>query len=173
MWLPRTVEIAQRLWLEGQSANQIVAALKAERVSVTRNAVIGKLYRLGLTSKSRQNAGQEATRVRNLMASRGKERVAATNQAKGALARRRNEHTKPAPVPAPVNDPTLPVASPHARRWQDRANGECKWPIGERGAIHSCCNPITRGQYCAGHAAKAYTGTTSAQELARSLRRYA
>lgn len=99
MWAPRTTEIAKRLWLEGQSASQIVAALKAERVSVTRNAVIGKLHRLGITSKSRQDGGREATRVRNLMASRRKERVAATNQAKGALARRRNEAEAERPKP--------------------------------------------------------------------------
>lgn len=172
MWAPRTTEIAKRLWLQGQSASQIVAALKAERVSVTRNAVIGKLHRLGLTSKSRQDGGREATRVRNLMASRRKERVAATNQAKGALARRRNEAEAERPKPVAV-DPTAPVESPHARPWQERSCGECKWPLGERGAILSCCNPITRGAYCAGHAAQAYTATTSANELARSLRRFA
>lgn len=46
-WTEERTELLRRLWLEGQSASQI-----AERLGgVTRNAVIGKAHRLGLSGR--------------------------------------------------------------------------------------------------------------------------
>ena len=46
-WTDKRVEDLKRLWLEGLSANQIAAELG----DVTRNAVIGKVNRLGLSGR--------------------------------------------------------------------------------------------------------------------------
>jgi GcrA cell cycle regulator len=46
-WTPDRVEILKRMWSEGQSASQIAGELGG----VTRNAVIGKVHRLGLSNR--------------------------------------------------------------------------------------------------------------------------
>lgn len=50
-WTDDRVQILSRLWREGQSANQIARALAG---GVTRNAVIGKIHRLGLSGRARR-----------------------------------------------------------------------------------------------------------------------
>jgi GcrA cell cycle regulator len=47
-WTEERVELLKRLWLEGQSASQIALQLGG----VTRNAVIGKVHRLGLSGRA-------------------------------------------------------------------------------------------------------------------------
>lgn len=46
-WTEQRIEMLRRLWGQGQTASQIAAALGG----VTRNAVIGKAHRLGLTGR--------------------------------------------------------------------------------------------------------------------------
>ena len=51
-WNDERVELLRKLWAEGQSASQIAAQLGG----VSRNAVIGKVHRLKLSSRGRANA---------------------------------------------------------------------------------------------------------------------
>src|SRR5918994_5786801 len=51
-WTDERVELLRKLWSEGLSASQIAAQLG----SVTRNAVIGKVHRLKLSSRGRTTA---------------------------------------------------------------------------------------------------------------------
>ncbi len=51
-WTDERVETLKRMWAEGQSASQIAKELGG----VTRNAVIGKVHRLGLSNRSEDNA---------------------------------------------------------------------------------------------------------------------
>ena len=48
-WTEDRVGALTKLWLEGQSASQIAKALGG---GVTRNAVIGKVHRLGLSGRA-------------------------------------------------------------------------------------------------------------------------
>lgn len=48
-WTEDRVGALKKLWLEGQSASQIAKALGG---GVTRNAVIGKVHRLGLSGRA-------------------------------------------------------------------------------------------------------------------------
>jgi GcrA cell cycle regulator len=50
-WTDERVELLARLWSEGFSASQIAAQLGG----VTRNAVIGKVHRLGLSGRAKPN----------------------------------------------------------------------------------------------------------------------
>lgn len=61
------------------------------------------------------------------------------------------------------------VESPNARPFLE-AKGGCKWPLGQRGEVRLCCNPVERGAYCAGHAAVAYVPHTQALGSRRSWR---
>src|SRR5580704_12581112 len=47
-WTEERVELLKKLWLEGLSASQIAKQLGG----VTRNAVIGKVHRLGLSGRA-------------------------------------------------------------------------------------------------------------------------
>lgn len=56
-WTDERVELLKKMWAEGQSASQIAKELG----SVTRNAVIGKVHRLGLSNR----AGEPAAKGRD------------------------------------------------------------------------------------------------------------
>ena len=154
-WTDERVETLKRMWVEGQSASQIAKELGG----VTRNAVIGKVHRLGLSNRAGSTEEEEAPQA------------AAASPAKAEAARPepatpRAEPPRPAPAPqvAPVsNVTTLPVRkaiipagqplppqpslneiSPEAlasvREVEKRAKKltlmelterTCKWPIGD------------------------------------------
>jgi len=59
-WTDERVELLRQLWLDGRSASQISAQLG---LGVTRNAVIGKVHRLGLSGRTKSSA-PAAPRVR-------------------------------------------------------------------------------------------------------------
>jgi len=55
-WTDERVELLKKMWAEGNSASQIAKELG----SVTRNAVIGKVHRLGLSSRNSDAGAVEA-----------------------------------------------------------------------------------------------------------------
>ena len=55
-WTDERVELLKKLWTDGLSASQIAAELG----NVTRNAVIGKVHRLGLSGRAQ---GRQACRL--------------------------------------------------------------------------------------------------------------
>jgi GcrA cell cycle regulator len=59
-WTDERVELLRQLWLDGKSASQISAELG---VGITRNAVIGKVHRLGLSGRAK-SASPAVPRVR-------------------------------------------------------------------------------------------------------------
>jgi GcrA cell cycle regulator len=59
-WTDERVELLRKLWAEGLSASQIAAQLGG----VSRNAVIGKVHRLKLSSRGRSTAAAPRTRRR-------------------------------------------------------------------------------------------------------------
>ncbi|MGY6703354.1 GcrA family cell cycle regulator [Roseinatronobacter sp.] len=56
-WTDERVELLKKMWMEGQSASQIAKELGG----VTRNAVIGKVHRLGLSNRTATDADTPAT----------------------------------------------------------------------------------------------------------------
>lgn len=54
-WTDERVETLKKMWAEGQSASQIAKELGG----VTRNAVIGKVHRLGLSNRVGNGKGEE------------------------------------------------------------------------------------------------------------------
>lgn len=59
-WTDERVELLRKLWLEGLSASQIASELSN---GITRNAVIGKVHRLGLSGRAKAPS-QAAARPR-------------------------------------------------------------------------------------------------------------
>jgi GcrA cell cycle regulator len=84
-WTDERVELLKKMWGEGQSASQIAKELGG----VTRNAVIGKVHRLGLSNRS-----------------------GGASPAKAAPAKDQAEAKPSAPAPAPDPAPTRAAAKP-------------------------------------------------------------
>ncbi len=99
-WTDERVELLIKLWSEGQSASQIAKELGG----VTRNAVIGKVHRLGLSNRSASGAAPAKPAPREKPAAKGEARP------KPAPA-----ETQPAPEPAPEAEPAQKPATPGRR----------------------------------------------------------
>ncbi|WP_146344148.1 GcrA family cell cycle regulator [Falsiphaeobacter marinintestinus] len=91
-WTDDRVELLKKMWGEGQSASQIAKELGG----VTRNAVIGKVHRLGLSNRST-----------------GATPAKAEPKEKPAPAAPKAE-VKPKPKPQPKTEPARPVPEPSA-----------------------------------------------------------
>ena len=59
-WDKRRMEVLTRLWLSGETARMIAEKLGG---GVTRNAVIGKAHRLGLTGKHGSSESQAGSGI--------------------------------------------------------------------------------------------------------------
>ena len=92
-WTEERVEQLKKLWSDGLSASQIAGELG----NVTRNAVIGKVHRLGLSGRAK-NPGSAAPRPRK-PTTRTPAHPMAGSAGGGGLTRR---HTPPAPPSAPA-----------------------------------------------------------------------
>lgn len=138
-WTPSRVEALARLWKEGQSASQIARALGG----VTRNAVIGKVHRLGLCGRAAPHTPG---------AGRPDQRRERRGRNPPRKARRPPQMAEPPGASAPETG-LASVVSVGA--------GQCRWPIGEPqdDGFCLCGRTRERGAYCAPHAALAYRAT--------------
>jgi len=108
-WTDERVETLKRMWAEGQSASQIAKELGG----VTRNAVIGKVHRLGLSNRVGGKDEEEAAPAAAAAAPKAEPPPAAARPEPAAP---KAEPVRPAaerpaaPAAAPVNNVTpLPV----------------------------------------------------------------
>ena len=110
-WTDERVETLKRMWAEGQSASQIAKELGG----VTRNAVIGKVHRLGLSNRVGGKDEDEAVPAAAPAAPRAEPAPAAAARPEPAApkpepVRPAAERPAAAPAAAPVNNVTpLPV----------------------------------------------------------------
>ncbi|MGJ8623219.1 MAG: GcrA family cell cycle regulator [Yoonia sp.] len=89
-WTDERVETLKKMWGEGQSASQIAKELGG----VTRNAVIGKVHRLGLSNRA--GSGKAASKP----AAKEKPEAAAAKPAAKAAPKPKAAPAAAAPVPA-------------------------------------------------------------------------
>ena len=142
-WTDDRVETLKQLWLEGLSAAQVARQLGG----VSRNAVIGKLHRLGLTgvraaaARPRRIAGA-ASRVSRLV------RPQPPRLAKAALP------PSLRPSPPMTSSPAALLGPGLARDLSELRPHRCKWPIGDPLAedFSFCGRPTSgEGPYCREH----------------------
>ena len=101
-WTDERVQRLRDLWAAGQSASQIAGDLGG----VTRNAVIGKVHRLGLSGKDRTGTGAAAQAVRAAQ-------MAGKAASKSAGKPARKAASKPAPTS--TRKPTRAKSAPRTR----------------------------------------------------------
>lgn len=152
-WTEDRVEMLKKLWTEGHSASQIANQLGG----VTRNAVIGKVHRLGLSGRATPSrpvkrpprlarprpAPQRVDRVNRKPAAED----AAPARQLPAVAHRDHEPLEPAKL---SNGETANVLN--------LRESMCKWPIGDPmdKEFAFCGRAASGGPYCAEHAKVAF-----------------
>ncbi|CAN5245755.1 cell cycle sigma 70 cofactor GcrA [soil metagenome] len=172
-WTEDRVGALKKLWLEGQSASQIAKQLGG---GVTRNAVIGKVHRLGLSGRATPS---QPARTATTTFRPAKTRTTPPKQDFGApSAPRTLQAVAPRPS-APVPPTPLPVVTEMAGTATVLTLGAhmCKWPIGDPSSTEFsfCGRRASEGVYCVEHARVAYqpqVKKNGSSELTRSLRRY-
>jgi GcrA cell cycle regulator len=154
-WTDTRVETLTTLWRSGLSASQIARALGG----VTRNAVIGKLHRLGLAGRA---APQSSRPIR-----------AARAAVRPARARRPSQRPLASRVDA-ANAPLQEVVdSVGAFDLATLAAHACRWPIGDPRAtgFGFCGEPVNAGPYCEAHRRRAFRPAAEPLERDPGLRR--
>ncbi len=154
-WTDDRVEMLTKLWAEGLSASQIATRMGG----VTRNAVIGKVHRLGLSGRGRPT---RATRTKTVKQKPSMPHAPRTPMpVVGNTALKTTPEAAPEPEakvePAPLREVEIPAGE---RRTILTLNEHtCKWPIGDPGDrnFHFCGRKSeTAMPYCKDHAAVAY-----------------
>ncbi|MBN7787198.1 GcrA cell cycle regulator [Ponticoccus gilvus] len=105
-WTDERVELLKKMWTEGQSASQIAKELGG----VTRNAVIGKVHRLGLSNRAGGAPVAEAKPA--------PKPEPAAKPAPAAKAARPAPAPQPEPEPAPAPEPVAAAPAPTPARKQ-------------------------------------------------------
>ena len=152
-WSSKRVELLKRHFHAGLSCSQI-----AREIGVTRNAVIGKVNRLGLSRPkeviARQLERSHAAKLAQPKAAKGwrskvprPDILAQQDMLKAAF---------DGPQP---NVEHVPIHNGRGCRLLELGDGNCRWPISIPGAngFCFCGNPRIEGlSYCPGHARIAY-----------------
>jgi GcrA cell cycle regulator len=160
-WTDERVELLRKLWSDGLSASQIAAQLGG----VSRNAVIGKVHRLKLSSRGRATAApaRQKKAVHAATAVKQAPRAAAPMRAMpasiGATALQTQFEVEP--IARHVVRPVENVVVPISRRLQliQLSERTCKWPNGDplTEDFNFCGNEAAEtGPYCAYHARIAF-----------------
>lgn len=150
-WGEAEEQTLRKLWAEGHSASQISRVLGNR----SRNSVIGRVHRQGLSGRSRQN----------------------DHKSMGAriVARRKSQVKHIAPKPKPATLPAEPQDLPPIlgvllHQLNDMT---CRYPIGDpmEPGFSYCGRTCFGGSYCVGHARLCYTPVN--QRQARATERLA
>lgn len=184
-WTDERVEVLKKMWGEGQSASVIAKELGG----VTRNAVIGKVHRLGLSNRA--GSTKAAPKKEAAAKPAAKPRAAAKPAAKP-----RTEAATPAtPAPSPARKAIIPAGQPlppqpsaneispealaSVREVEKKAKKislmelterTCKWPIGDPATdeFWFCGLSVQTGKpYCEAHVGVAFQPMTSRRDRRR------
>lgn len=139
-WTEERVEQLKQLWSEGLSASQIANKMGG----VTRNAVIGKVHRLGLAGRATPAAPKPKALPRY------EEQAAAKSDTFGL------DQLYPG-----IDRPTV----------SSIGGSQCKWPVGDPTAedFHFCGQPTSSNKpYCAYHSQVAFQPNTTRKEQKRT-----
>jgi GcrA cell cycle regulator len=134
-WSDDRIAELKHLWQEGLSASQVADTLG----SVSRNAVIGKIHRLGLAGRG---AGSSIPR-----------------RPRSPRAPRPERLNRPPSAVAVIEMDPLPLADGSFATMRSIDTQMCRWPIGDptTATFHFCGRPHKEGSpYCEAHALRAH-----------------
>ena len=137
-WTPERVATLERLWTDGLSASEIAARFPG----ITRNAVLGKLHRLGRLGRGRPTASAKSREVK---------------PPRAPSVRRQKPPVRMRPPVAPVSAP-MPSWAGEVTGVEALRSWHCRWPIGDPhdAAFTFCGRRVAARPYCGEHRAVAY-----------------
>ena len=159
-WTADRVEILSKLWAEGLSASQIAAKLGG----VSRNAVIGKVHRLGLSGRAKPKRKAKPTT--------GTAKTTTSTRKRQPVKRRAVLRQPPKPLPVPLKAKPLPSGE-YATILTINEH-LCKWPIGDpaKSDFRFCGRGTDKGEpYCKSHAQLAYQPSRRRAAQTRAISR--
>jgi len=157
-WTDERVALLRRLWEDGQSASKIAAQLGG----VTRNAVIGKVHRLGLAGRAKPGEEvQSVARVARAPVAEIETAIAVVEaEAPEPVAIVSHRPVPDFPLPqAPAVTASTPLAVSQRVTIMDLRDSMCRWPLGDPTTpdFRFCgARSITGLPYCTHHAEIAY-----------------
>ncbi len=155
-WTDERVELLKKLWTDGLSASQIAAELG----NVTRNAVIGKVHRLGLSGRAKD--------VKTAPTTPRARKVTRTPSAPAPIAPQTHSNVVLAPISlqsvreepeASVDEDDVAIPMSERVTIMDLRESMCRWPMGDptKPEFRFCgARSITGLPYCTHHARIAY-----------------
>lgn len=153
-WTDERVELLRKLWLDGLSASQIATQLAN---GISRNAVIGKVHRLGLAGRAKAPASaSQHPRVKQNRPSNPRPSVPTT---RGNTAFALKPQSMPAPRPQPMEEVVVPICEPVTI--MELREAMCRWPLGDPATAEFRFCGVKKsasgtGPYCAYHGRLAY-----------------
>ncbi|MEX0312527.1 MAG: GcrA family cell cycle regulator [Tateyamaria sp.] len=189
-WTDERVELLKKMWGEGQSASQIAKELGG----VTRNAVIGKVHRLGLSNRA--GGGSSASTAK----ADAKPKAAPKAKAEPKPQPKTEPAVKPVPAPetkaaVPARKQIIPAGQPlppqpsaneispealakvneiekKAKKisLMELTERTCKWPVGDPATDNFwfCGLPVQQGKpYCEAHVGVAFQPMSSRRDRRR------
>lgn len=172
-WTDERVELLRKLWLDGLSASQIAAELSH---GITRNAVIGKVHRLGMSGRAKapsasaarprvkpSTSPQQRQHGQHAMAPSMTHTTGRTSggspqpMTRGATALAYQPMTMEAPDLRPIEDVVIPMSE--RVTIMELKEAMCRWPLGDPTTpeFRFCGSKSPVGEsYCLHHAQIAY-----------------
>jgi GcrA cell cycle regulator len=158
-WTEDRVELLKKLWNDGLSASQIAGELGG----VTRNAVIGKVHRLGLSGRAKSpSTSGAAARTRKPAAPRAPGGFNSAPVVRGNTALAPQQRSQPEARPEPraeLLDPNVVVPFSERVTIMELKENMCRWPMGDptQAEFRFCGLKTNSGvPYCAYHCRIAY-----------------
>jgi GcrA cell cycle regulator len=152
-WDTERVEALKRCFSDGMTCSQI-----AREIGVTRNAVIGKMNRLGLT-RPRDVAAKQRERWHAVQVARPKVSRALRRKRSNVDIFSQHAMLKEVFGEAQPRPEDVPIRNGRGCTLLELSPAQCRWPINTPGAEDFCyCgnDPVKGLPYCLGHARIAY-----------------
>ncbi len=191
-WTDDRVETLKKMWGEGQSASQIAKELGG----VTRNAVIGKVHRLGLSNRATSGGAAKAeAKPKAAPKTEAKAKAAPKAEAKPEQPEMKTEAAAPQKSTLPARKQIIPAGQPlppqpsaneispealakvnevekKAKKigLMELTERTCKWPVGDPATENFwfCGLPVKQGKpYCEAHVGVAFQPMSSRRDRRR------
>lgn len=153
-WTDERVELLRKLWNEGLSASQVAAEIGP---GITRNAVIGKIHRLGLAQRAKAPVAARPRAVIKPPRQQASVRDPSPNVV-GNVALAFAPRASALPDPRPKEDVVIPMSA--RVTLMELRETMCRWPLGDptTSEFRFCGakSPGGANPYCGYHAQIAY-----------------
>lgn len=173
-WTEERVELLKKLWNDGLSASQIAGELGG----VTRNAVIGKVHRLGLSGRAKTVSSSPASRPRKAAPARpANGGFVSQASPRGAHALAVQPRIQPEFLPEPrveLLDPEVVIPFSQRVTIMELRENMCRWPMGDptHPDFRFCGMKNETGQpYCSYHCRIAYQPSSDRRREREDIRR--